>query len=239
MVGRKCHAPETPSGDLFRSSLEAILYAEPELLVLADKIDWDRFDEAFGAHFDEHKGRAGLPIRLMAGLHLLKHMKGLSDEELCAVWIENPYFQAFCGETHFQHRAPFDRSSMTREASAGRGEGRGTASGRDHPNGARDRCGERASTQPGHGRRHRAGPKLLAAVSAFGEWAIGVVRRSDTATGFEVLPRRWVVERTFAWLGRCRRLAKDLERTIESSTAWTFIASIRLMTRRLTRHCYL
>jgi len=41
-------------------------------------------------------------------------MKGLSDEELCAVWVENPYFRAFCGETHFQHRAPFDRSSLTR-----------------------------------------------------------------------------------------------------------------------------
>jgi IS5 family transposase len=50
----------------------------------------------------------------MAGVHLLKHMKGLSDEETCAAWLENPYFQAFCGETHFQHALPFDRSSMTR-----------------------------------------------------------------------------------------------------------------------------
>jgi hypothetical protein len=50
----------------------------------------------------------------MTGLHLLKHMKGLSDEETCAAWLENPYFQAFCGESHFQHRLPFDRSSMTR-----------------------------------------------------------------------------------------------------------------------------
>lgn len=50
----------------------------------------------------------------MVRLHLLKLMKGLSDEELCAAWLENPYFQAFCGETHFRHRLPFDRSSMTR-----------------------------------------------------------------------------------------------------------------------------
>ena len=50
----------------------------------------------------------------MTGLHLLKHMKGLSDEETCATWLENPYFQAFCGETYFQHRLPIDRSSMTR-----------------------------------------------------------------------------------------------------------------------------
>jgi cyclopropane-fatty-acyl-phospholipid synthase len=56
-----------------------------------------------------------------------------------------------------------------------------------------------------------------------------------TAKGFEVLPRRWVVERTFAWLGRCRRLAKDFEATIESAVAWITIASIRLITRRLAR----
>jgi IS5 family transposase len=106
--------PEPPTDDLFRSSLEAMLDPRHELLKLAKQIDWERFDTAFGAHFNERKGRAGLPTRLMAGLHLLKHMKGLSDEELCAVWLENPYFQAFCGETQFQHRLPFDRSSMTR-----------------------------------------------------------------------------------------------------------------------------
>ena len=50
----------------------------------------------------------------MAGLHILKHMKGLSDEAVCAAWVENPYFQAFCGETYFRHRLPIDRCSMTR-----------------------------------------------------------------------------------------------------------------------------
>jgi putative transposase len=64
-----------------------------------------------------------------------------------------------------------------------------------------------------------------------------IIKRSDAAKGFEVLPRRWVVERTFAWLGRCRRLAKDWERTIESATAWAFIASIRFLTRRIATHC--
>jgi transposase, IS5 family len=105
---------KAPSSDLFRSSLEAILDPEHELLKLAALIDWDRFDDAFGPYYHERKGRRGLRMRLMAGLHLLKHMKGLSDEETCAIWRENPYFQAFCGETHFQHRLPFDRSSMTR-----------------------------------------------------------------------------------------------------------------------------
>ena len=58
---------------------------------------------------------------------------------------------------------------------------------------------------------------------------------TDTAQGFEVLPRRWVVERTFAWLGRCRRLAKDCEATIESATAWTLIAHVRRLTRVIAR----
>jgi transposase len=59
-----------------------------------------------------------------------------------------------------------------------------------------------------------------------------------TAKGFEVLPRRWVVERTFAWLGRSRRLAKDWEKSIASAEAWIFVAHIRLLTRRLARYCY-
>ena len=84
-----------------------------------------------------------------------------------------------------------------------------------------------------------AGDKLKAALRSHGDWTLEIIRRSDTTEGFEVLPRRWVVERTFAWLGRCRRLAKDWERSLESSTAWTLIASIRLMTRRLARYCYL
>jgi len=110
--------PQAPSDDLFRSSLEAIIDPAHELIGLAALIDWGQFDDAFGTHYHEAKGRHGLPTRLMAGLHLLKHMKGLSDEETYATWLENPYFQAFCGETHFQHRLPFDRSSIARQAIA-------------------------------------------------------------------------------------------------------------------------
>ena len=80
-----------------------------------------------------------------------------------------------------------------------------------------------------------AGEKLRTALSEHGDWTIEIVKRSDAAKGFEVLPKRWVVERTFAWLGRCRRLAKDFEACIESAAAWVLLASIRMLTRRLAR----
>jgi len=80
-----------------------------------------------------------------------------------------------------------------------------------------------------------AGDKLREALSVLGRWTVQIIKRSDTAVGFEVLPRRWVVERTFAWIGRCRRLAKDFEATIESAAAWTLIAHVRRLTRHLAR----
>ena len=86
--------PQAPNDDLFRSSLEAIVNPNHELLRLAALIDWTRFDDAFGSLYHQARGRRGLPTRLMVGLHLLKHMKGLSDEETCAAWLENPYFRA-------------------------------------------------------------------------------------------------------------------------------------------------
>jgi transposase, IS5 family len=98
--------------DMFRSRLENMIDMRHELVRLAGLIDWNRFDEAFGGLYAE-KGRPGLPTRLMAGLHLLKHARGISDEQVCAQWIENAYFQHFCGETYFQTRLPLDRTSMS------------------------------------------------------------------------------------------------------------------------------
>lgn len=80
-----------------------------------------------------------------------------------------------------------------------------------------------------------AGNKLKDALRRIGKWTVEIIKRSDTAKGFEVLPRRWVVERTLAWLSRNRRLAKDFEKTIASATAWLFIASIQLYARRIAR----
>lgn len=80
-----------------------------------------------------------------------------------------------------------------------------------------------------------AGDKLRAALKGKGSWTLEIIKRSDIVKGFEVLPRRWVVERTFAWLGRCRRLTKDFEATIASAAAWVFVAHIRTLTRRIAR----
>jgi len=81
-----------------------------------------------------------------------------------------------------------------------------------------------------------AGDKFAQAVAKTGEWTIEIIKRSDTAKGFVLLPRRWVVERTLAWLNRNRRLTKDFESTIESATAWLFLASIQLLVRKLATY---
>jgi putative transposase len=79
------------------------------------------------------------------------------------------------------------------------------------------------------------GPKLLDAIAELGKWTIEIVTRSQSVGTFKAEPRRWVVERTFAWFGRSRRLAKDFERTTASAEAWVTIASIRVLSRRLAR----
>ena len=80
------------------------------------------------------------------------------------------------------------------------------------------------------------GDKLGQAMCA-ASWTIEVVNRPAGQKGFEVLPKRWVVERTIAWINRCRRLAKDYENLNRTARAFIQLASIRLMLRRLTRYC--
>ena len=104
--------PKQP--ELFRPALVDLVDPKHPLVRLAGLIDWDRFAEAFGPLYREGVGRPGLPTRLMAGLHLLKHMDGLSDEAVCARFVDSPYVQLSCGEAHFRHDLPLDRSSMTR-----------------------------------------------------------------------------------------------------------------------------
>jgi IS5 family transposase len=105
---------ETGQSDLFRARLDQIVDPTHPLVRLAGSIDWGFLEARCGAVYDDDPGRPPLPTRLMAGLAILKHLHDLSDEVLCARWIENPYFQLFCGEEFFQHQLPFDRSSLTR-----------------------------------------------------------------------------------------------------------------------------
>jgi transposase, IS5 family len=105
---------ESSHGELFRSRLEQIIDRAHPLYVLANKIDWKRFDVAFGNLFAQKKGRPALPTRLVVGLHYLKHAYNESDESVVGRLLENPYWQYFCGFKHFQHDLPIDPSSMTR-----------------------------------------------------------------------------------------------------------------------------
>lgn len=75
--------------------------------------------------------------------------------------------------------------------------------------------------------------QLVEWARTFGGWLLEIVKRPLDSHQFQVLPRRWVVERTLAWLGRCRRLSKDYEELPQTSEAWVHIAMIHLMLRRL------
>ncbi len=103
---------ETPLMATMR--LDLSLDLDHELVRLAQAIPWERLAAEFGPLYCTDNGRPGVPIRLMAGLHFLKHLKGLSDEQTVRGWVENPYWQFFCGEEFFQHRLPIDPSQMTR-----------------------------------------------------------------------------------------------------------------------------
>jgi len=100
--------------DLLRPALDQIIDMGHPLVQLAEKIDWTFLDGRFSSVCQPGPGQPGLPTRLVAGLFILKHMHNLSDEVLCARWVENPYYQYFCGELSFCHKLPFDRSSLTR-----------------------------------------------------------------------------------------------------------------------------
>jgi transposase, IS5 family len=109
--------PLTPSGghnDLCRPRLDQMIDMGHELVRLGRVIDWPLLQTELRDVYTDTPAQRPLSTRLMAGLAIIRHVYILSDEELVARWVENPYFQHFCGEEHFRHRAPFDRSAMTR-----------------------------------------------------------------------------------------------------------------------------
>src|SRR5262244_3902035 len=105
---------ETSEQDLFRSRLDQIIDMNHALVKLARTIDWRFLEAKFGDVYTDGPGQPPLPTRLMAGLAILKHTYDLSDEQVCDRWVENPYYQYFCGMEFFQHKQPFDRSSLSR-----------------------------------------------------------------------------------------------------------------------------
>ena len=100
--------------DLLRPRLVDLIDARHELVRLEVLIDWAFFESEWAGFFPSHTGRPATPPRLVAGLLYLQHAYRLSDEAVVARWVENPYWQHFCGEVSFQHRPPIDPSSLTR-----------------------------------------------------------------------------------------------------------------------------
>ena len=103
----------TADSDLFRQELNNLIDLRHPLVQLSQKIDWQSCESRFGGLYAAGVGRPGHPIRLMVALQLLKHTCNVSDEEVVATWVENPYWQYFCGEQYFRHDLPIDPSLMT------------------------------------------------------------------------------------------------------------------------------
>ena len=106
--------PEQPQRELFQIDLEQLIDSNHPLVRLGLYIDWTSFEQTLGDTYDPIQGAPGISTRLMVALHYLKYHLDLSDEDVVAAWVENPYWQYFSGERYFQHRMPIDPSSMTR-----------------------------------------------------------------------------------------------------------------------------
>ena len=94
------------------SSLEDMLSHEHPLFQLSNKINWERFENAFSPLYCSNNGRPAHPIRLMCGLLILKHLRNVSDEMMVSQWSENAYYQYFCGGLEFMPKQPCDASEL-------------------------------------------------------------------------------------------------------------------------------
>ena len=100
--------------NLFKVLLRDIVYPQHELILLRDAIDWGRFEKVLEPVYCQNNGRPSIPVRTMVGLMMLRTMYGLSDQEVLDGWVENPYWQSFCGGAVFEHEPPTDQSIMSR-----------------------------------------------------------------------------------------------------------------------------
>lgn len=108
MIGK---SPNQMEQELFRPLLSDFINMNHELVLLSEKIDWSYFEKEFAPLYSK-TGQPGMPIRLMVGCLVLKHLYNLGDETLAGAWVMNPYMQYFCGEAFFRHRFPFDPSDF-------------------------------------------------------------------------------------------------------------------------------
>jgi transposase, IS5 family len=109
--GVKARPNVIQQGSFLMPSLREQLDARQPLYPLAERMPWEFFDQEFGAFYSE-QGRPAKPVRLMVGLLLLKQMFNLGDETVVAQWVQNPYWQFFCGEEQFQWKPPCDPSDL-------------------------------------------------------------------------------------------------------------------------------
>ena len=101
-------------GEIFERELSSLVREEHRLVRLSRRINWSRFESEFGALYESDQGRPGISTRFLSGITILKFLYNASDETICAQWLENPYWQYFCGERYFQHELPCDRSTLSR-----------------------------------------------------------------------------------------------------------------------------
>jgi len=103
--------PKQPQLEMFKTTLVSFIHPEHELCLLAKKIDWDTLEKEFAPLYGT-LGRPSIPVRTIVGLLLLKQMYNMGDETVVVRYLENPYWQHFCGEIYFQYNLPFDPSDF-------------------------------------------------------------------------------------------------------------------------------
>jgi len=109
MIGK---TEKQPQLNIFKIPLNQFIDPKHELCLLSNKIDWDKVEEDFSQYYCIDNGRPSIPIRKIVGVILLKRVYNQSDESVVDRWMENPYWQYFCGETYFQHKQPFDPTEL-------------------------------------------------------------------------------------------------------------------------------
>ncbi len=109
MIGKTDKQPQL---NIFKIPLNQFIDSSHELVLLSKKIDWEQVEVDFSEYYCIDNGRPSIPIRKIVGVILLKRVYNQSDESVVERWMENPYWQYFCGETYFQHKQPFDPTEL-------------------------------------------------------------------------------------------------------------------------------